>query len=319
MDIKKKLISNVVSIVKEDKQNIFYLIYYSVIEAILLLFIPLATSFIINSILSHSTISIAVLGTIVVISFILTTLLQVAKQYIIEKFEQKIFVTTGIKIASMAMKMRASSENVKNLIDKHMNYFFDIGAIQKIFPILLLDGTALVVKLLFSLLLLFVFDITLFLVGLFFFVVFVILLFVLGRNGITYSIERSNTKHDAIYYLQNIPEMEGEEDSILKEFDEHLIRFVNARVKIFHVVMRQLTLTFIIEGLVFSSFLIIGGYLVINSTLPLGEFVAAEIIVVSITSALKDFMKQIDYIYDMTEGFYKVEKLSLTLQGDEHV
>jgi len=53
--------------------------------------------------------------------------------------------------------------------------------------------------------------------------------------------------------------------------------------------------------------------------LPLGEFVASEIIVVSISYALKGFMKQIDYIYDMIEGLYKVQKLSFTLEEKKDV
>lgn len=315
MNIKKKLLSSMTSIIKEDKRKFFYLIYYSAIEAILLLSIPLAASFIINSVLAHANISLFVLGTIVIITFLLTTILQIAKQYIIEKFKQKIFVTTGIKIALMAIKHRDPSANVKHLVHKQMNYFFDIESIQKIFPVLLLDGTGLIVKLVFSLLLLLAFSTTLFFMGLFFVVVFVILLFVLGRHGIEYSIERSNTKHNAIYYLQNILEIHEEEGKILKFFDEYLMKYITARTHIFQVVIRQLTLTFLIEGLVISTFLIVGGYLVINSTLPLGEFVAAEIIVVTITNSLKSFMKQIDYIYDMIEGFSKVEKLSKSLEG----
>ncbi|MBL1243805.1 MAG: hypothetical protein COA39_005330 [Sulfurimonas sp.] len=47
--------------------------------------------------------------------------------------------------------------------------------------------------------------------------------------------------------------------------------------------------------------------------IPIGEFVAIEIIIISVVYALRDFMKQIDYIYDMIEGFYKVDKLSKTL------
>jgi putative ABC transport system ATP-binding protein len=65
-------------------------------------------------------------------------------------------------------------------------------------------------------------------------------------------------------------------------------------------------------------FLIIGGYLVINGSLPLGEFVAAEIVVTSITYALKGFAKQLDYIYDMIEGLYKVNKLSVGLEDKRH-
>ncbi len=314
----RSILSSIKTLIQEDKKQIFYLIYYSTIEAILLLSIPLASSFMINSILAHASISIAVLGGVIITTFLLAAVLQVAKQYIVEKFQQKVFVTMGIKIASQAIKTKDSNAQYKDTLDKHMNYFFDIEAIQKIFPIMLLDGTGLIVKLLLSLLLLLAFDVVLFQAGLFFFILFVILLFALGRNGISYSIERSNAKHEAIYYLQNIPQMQEDESTISQKFDEYLQSFIQARTRIFKVILSQLTLTYLMEGLIFSSFMIIGGYLVIHSTLPLGEFVAAEIIVVTITYALKSFMKQIDYIYDMAEGFYKVEKLSSTLEGDKN-
>ena len=83
--------------------------------------------------------------------------------------------------------------------------------------------------------------------------------------------------------------------------------------------MRQLSLTFIMEGLIITTFLIGGSYLVINGTLPLGEFVAAEIVIVAIVYTLKAFMKHLDYIYDMIEGFYKVNKLSTSLEDDKDV
>ena len=319
MNLKTKLMSKLVNIVKEDRENVFYLVFYSVIEAILLLALPLASSFIINSILAHANISVSVLGFIVIVVFIVTTMLQVVKQYITEKFEQKIFVSTGIKIAKMATKVKSSSSDTKHTINKYMNYFFDIVSIQKIFPILLLDGVGLFIKLIVSLLLLLVFDTSLFMAGLFFFILFVVILLYIGRNGVEYAIERSNAKHDAIYYLQNIPELDKEEVEILKDFDGYLKNFIYARERIFNVIIKQLTLTFMIEGVIFSSFLIIGGHLVINGNLPLGEFVAAEIIVVSIIYALKSFMKQLDYIYDMFEGLYKVEKLSLTLKESSDV
>jgi ABC-type bacteriocin/lantibiotic exporter with double-glycine peptidase domain len=72
------------------------------------------------------------------------------------------------------------------------------------------------------------------------------------------------------------------------------------------------------EGSILSGFLILGSYLVINGTLPIGEFVAAEIVIVSIIYSLKVFVKQIDYMYEMIEGLYKLNKLSASLSEDEH-
>lgn len=319
MDIKRKVISSIGKIIRDDKSNVFYLLYFSIIEAILVLSIPLASSFIINSILAHATISVFVLGIVVVIVFVFTTTLQIIKEYIIEKFQQKVFIQTGIKIAKMAVEMKDKPESEKHKIDKYMNYFFDISSIQKFFPVLLLDGTGLIVKILVSLLLLLAFDPMLFALGIFFFILFVVILSLLGKNGMHYAIERSDAKHNAIFYLQHIPYVDGEKEEVLSYFDKHLLNFIDARQRIFRVTMRQLSITFFLEGLIFSGFLIVGGYLVIDGVLPIGEFVAAEIVLVSITNALKGFMKQIDYIYDMVEGFYKVDVLSKSLGENSDV
>ena len=319
MEIQKNIYLSIKNILQEDKQNILYLFYYSTIEAILLLVIPLASSFIINSILAHATISIAVLGVVLIVVFTLITLLQIIKHYIIEKFEQKIFLNTGIEIAKMATKIHKVTNDKIRFIDKHMNYFFDITSIQKVFPMVLLDGTALVVKLIVSSLLLLAFDVSFFILGIILFFLFIILLYFLGKGGVKYAIERSDAKHNAIYYLQSIPDLKIDADIILEEYDEYLKKFIYARRKIFDVVIRQLSLTFVMEGLVFSSFLIFGGYLVVHGSIPLGEFVAAEIVVVSLIYALKGFMKNIDSIYDMAEGFYKIDSLSRSLKENSNV
>ncbi|EJF07628.1 hypothetical protein ThvES_00002210 [Thiovulum sp. ES] len=319
MNTKKTFFQNILEIVKDDKQNIFYLLYYSAIEAVLVLTIPLASVFIINTVLAHSSVSIFVLGVIVITIFLLITALQIIKEYIIEKFQQKIFVTSAIKISRMAVKMQQkASLETKQSMDKLMNYFFDITSIQKVFPVLLLDGTGLVIKVFVSLLLLLAFNPYLFSIGFIFFLLFFALIIFLGKNGANLAIARSDAKHSSIYFLQHIPYKEGKPSEILERFDGYLDRFVETRADLFRIVIRQLTLTFMAEGIIFSIFLIAGGYMVVNGILPLGEFVASEIIVVSITNALKGFVKQIDYIYDIIEGLYKVNKLSISLSEKQN-
>jgi ABC-type bacteriocin/lantibiotic exporter with double-glycine peptidase domain len=318
VNIRQKVLANIYKIIKEDRTNVGYLFSYSFIEAILVLSIPLATSLIINSVLAHTSISLFMIGVIVTVIFFMTTFLQIMKEYIVEKFQQKIFVQTGIEIANMAAKINPSKHKdaVENPIDKLMNYFFDITAIQKIFPLLLLDGASLVIKMVVSLVLLLLFDPYLFGFGLLFFVLFIVVLIFFGTNGMELAVARSDAKHKSIYYLQHIPEIEEEKAKRLEKFDTYLQEFVQARTNIFKVIIRQLSWTFLIEGLIFTGFLMLGGYLVINGKLPVGEFVAAEIVIVSITYAIKSFVKQIDYIYDMVEGIYKVDKLADSLAKD---
>jgi len=308
------VIKNFNRVIEEDKKNIFYLMYYSILEAFLLMVSPLASAIIINSVLAHATLSIGVLSFIVITIFSGITILQVLKQYIIEKFEQKIFVQHSIQLAEASVRLKLFEAD--NTINKYMNYFFDVISLQKLIPVLILNSASLVVKLIVSLLFLFIFDINLFLLGIFFIVLFVVVVLLLGKNGMLFAIERSDAKHETIYFLQNIHQNENENENIFQKLDELLIAFVEARKKMFLVVVRQFGLTFFMEGLILSLFFILGGYLVFEGKMPIGEFVASEIIIVSVTYAMRDFMKQIDYIYEVAEGSYKINKLSKKLEYD---
>jgi ABC-type bacteriocin/lantibiotic exporter with double-glycine peptidase domain len=305
-------------IIKKDKKNVFYLLYYAAIEAILILSIPLASSFIINSVLAHARISVHILGLVVVITFILIIFLKILQEYIVENFQQKIFVNTGTEIIELTSELKDNSSETKASLDKYMNYFFDVISIQKVFPVILLDGAGLFMKIIVSLVLLFIFNPILFISGLVLLIIYMYLLIYFGKDGIDRAIKRSDAKHKSIYYLQNVLESDQKREEILEAYDGYLNEFVKTRKDTFKIIIRQLTLTFFMEGVILSGFLILGGSLVINGTLPIGEFVAAEIIVVSIVYALKIFIKQIDYIYDMIEGFYKIDKLSLTLGEKSH-
>jgi len=306
---------NFKEIIQEDKKNILYLLYYSTIESVLLLVTPLTSAFIINSVLAHATVSIYAMAFIIMIIFFMITALQVLKSYMIEKFEQKIFVNKAIEISRLAAENKNHRD--KENLDKYMNYFFDVISIQKLFPNLLLAGSSLLVKLIISLVLLLIFDVSLFALGVFFIIIFSIIMIILGREGPRLATERSNAKHEAIYFIQDIPSSNSDPEDIYTKLDALLTDFVNKRNNIFSVIIKQLSLSYVSEGFILSSFFILGGYLVFQGAMPIGEFVAAEIIIISITYTMKDFIKQIDYIYDSFEGFYKIDKLNHTLRKEK--
>jgi len=143
-NIIQAVMENLSQVVSEDKKNVFYLLYYSMLEGIFLMVSPLASAFIINGVIAHATISITAMSVVVLVIFFIISVLQILKEYIVEKFEQKIFVQNSIKIAQLAIKIENNSN--KDTVDKYMNYFFDVISIQKIFPILLLNGSSLVIK-----------------------------------------------------------------------------------------------------------------------------------------------------------------------------
>jgi ATP-binding cassette subfamily B protein len=317
--LSKTIKEGFIKIITNDKAHTMYLLYYSALESVLLLSVPLASSFIINSLLAHASISLLALGFIVLSVLMMVLVLQVIKEYIIEKFQQKIFVDNAIEVGVLAENLRYSdNEERLSKSSKYMNYFFDILSLQKIFPLLVLDGAGLAMKIVVSLLLLLAFDPLLFGFGIFYFFVFITVVLFLGKGGFEKAVERSDAKHESIYYLQHITTDKRPTTKISGDLDGHLKNFIQKRRSLFNIIIRQMTWVFFMEVVIISGFLILGGSLVIQGTLPVGEFVAAEIIIVSIVYAIRAFVKQLDYIYDMIEGIYKVDKLSHMLEESKN-
>lgn len=317
MDIKDKVFHGFLQMLQSDKRSVLYVLYYTLLEGILVLSIPLTSSFVINSLIAHSYISIMSLAIIISVVFTFVIFLRIIQEYIIEKFEQKVFVREGYDIANKAFKLHQEKRNTEYPIDKLMNYFFDITTVQKIFPILILNGAGLIVQIIMTLLLLLVFDINLFVGALIIIVLYIFFIIFFGKNGIKFAVQRSDTKHNAIHFLQKVPSSENSQEQMLQELEQKMQEYVDSRQNHYGVRIKQLALSFFVQGLIITGFFILGGYLVINGKMPIGEFVAAEIIVVTLIYAMNSFVKQLDYIYDGIEGFYKIGKLSSSLDVQE--
>lgn len=317
MGIKTSVWQGFYNTTRSDLRSIYYIMYYTLIESVLTLVIPLVSSFVINSLMAHSSVSVVTLGIIIFIVFASITFLRLMQEYIVEKFEQRVFIEKGLEIAEKAYDIRDKSVKTEYPIDRLMNYFFDITTIQKILPIFIINGAGLIAQIVVSLILLMVFSPYLFLGAFFILLFYFIMIFVVGNNGIQSAIKRSDMKHSAIYALQKIPQTTDSREVTMQKIDKNMEDYVDSRQNHFKVVFRQLALSFIIQGVMLTGFFMFGGYLVINNHIPVGEFVASEIIVVSMIYALNYFIKQIDYIYDGIEGYYKVGKLSDSLESKE--
>ena len=310
----REILKEFLNLIKKDKRLIYYLTYYSLIEGILVLSIPLSLDFTINSIIAHSTFSVTVVGFIIIAIFVFITIARILQEYILEKFQQKIFVETGLQTFDLAKDIKNKSLNIDEPVKKVMNYFFDVTTVQKFFPIVILGGITLLVNVVVGFLLLLAFNIALFELAIIIFSIYVIILIILSHNGISYAKYRSNTKHEVFFFLQNIIFSKKEE----KEFLDILADYINARQKLFGVMIRQKTLTFIVQGIIYALFFILGGFLVIEGKIPVGEFIASEIIVVFINYALNNFVAYINYFYETIEGVYKISILRRYLGNEKN-
>ena len=309
----KEILRGFLTLLKEDKKLFSYIIYYSIIEGVLILSFPLAIDLTVNSIIAHASYSVVIIGFIIMVLFTFVALARVIQQYIVEKFQQKIFVEKAIEIFENSHSIAQKGLHFKEPVKKAMNYFFDITTVQKFFPTIMLEGTVLIVNIVVGFLLLLSFNLILFELAFITIIVYAVAIVLLGFNGVKYAKLRSDLKHETIYFLQNTPFSKKEKEKDTKEIDDILSKYIDARQSLFRVIIRQKTLSFFMQGLIYTLFFVVGGFLVINGKIPVGEFIAAEIIVVFMNKAITSFVKQIDYFYEIVEGVYKIHKLDVSV------
>ncbi|RYG85287.1 MAG: ABC transporter ATP-binding protein [Alphaproteobacteria bacterium] len=85
-----------------------------------------------------------------------------------------------------------------------------------------------------------------------------------------------------------------------------MVRYIIARREHFKVFWRQSAGSYVFQALASAGVLAIGGWLVINRQLTLGQLVAAQIIVVSVLAALEKLVRQAEDLFDLLTSMEKV-------------
>ena len=82
--------------------------------------------------------------------------------------------------------------------------------------------------------------------------------------------------------------------------------YLDARREHFGVLKRQYISLILMKVIIAGSLLILGGILVFQQQMNLGQFVAAEIIILLITSSVEKLILSMDTIYDVLTGLEKI-------------
>jgi ABC-type bacteriocin/lantibiotic exporter with double-glycine peptidase domain len=133
----------------------------------------------------------------------------------------------------------------------------------------------------------------------------VFLLVVLGIGGVRTSIAESYAKFDVAAWLEEVARCphtfrSGEGALLaLERADELSDRYISARKRHFSIIWRQTLFALLLEAVASTVLLGLGGWLVINRQLTLGQLVASELIVTLVLVALSKIGKYVEIFYDL--------------------
>ena len=303
-------------LLKIDKKDISQILFYAIFSGLVSLSMPLGIQAIINFIQSgRVSASWIVLVVLVVIGVALVGILSLMQLRITENLQQKIFVRSSFEFSYRLPKIKFEEYN-NQYPPELANRFFDTLTIQKGASKLLLDFSTALLQIIFGLILLSLYHP--------FFIVFGILLFLLlfsifrfsYSSGLYTSMKESKYKYKVVSWLQEIARnnfsfRKNENfDFALQKNDYLVSEYLSYREKHFGVIKRQFAQLIVFKIIITASLLIIGGFLVIQQQMNIGQFVAAEIIILLVINSVEKIIIGLETFYDVLTAVEKIGQVT---------
>lgn len=299
-----------------DQKEIKNVYIYSVFNGLVNLSLPLGIQAIINLIQGgQMNTSWVILVSLVVLGVAVAGILQIYQLRITEDLQQKIFSRSAFEFAYRIPRIKMN-ELYRQYAPELVNRFFDTISVQKGLSKILIDFSAAGLQVIFGLILLSFYHP--------FFILFsfllVIILFAIFRyttkKGLQTSLVESKHKYKTAHWLEELArtnitfKLAGKTDLPLNRVNENVDNYLDARESHFKVLVRQYSLMVGFKVLVATGLLAIGGILVMEQLMNIGQFVAAEIIILLIMNSVEKLILSLETIYDVLTSLEKIGQVT---------
>lgn len=302
-------------LLRPERQDLLRVVAFAVGVGLLGLATPVAVQALVNSVaMGGLPQPLVVLALMLLVFLGFSGALRVLQYWLVEILQRRLFARIA---ADLAWRLPRVTQEVHDRAHgaELVNRFFEVITVQKAGASLLLEGVATVLAAAIGLVVLAFYHPLL----LAFDVVLVLLMFVvvviLGRGATDTAIAESRAKYSVAAWLEGIarsklafrfdegPAQAGERTDLLTH------AWLHARSRHFRVLLRQNIAAAALFAIAGTALLGIGGLLVMDGQLTLGQLVAAELIVSSVLSSFSKFGKQLESYYDLLAASDKLGHL----------
>jgi len=313
---KVTIFGKLLEVLKYEKEEISAIYFYAIISGLVQLSLPMGIQSIIGFVLGGAiSTSLILLIVFVIAGVFVAGLLQVNQMKIIEKIQQQLFVRYSFQYAHTIPNL--SLKDVDGYyLPELVNRFFDTVSLQKGISKLLLDVPAATIQIIFGLTLLSFYHPVFIFFGMTLLLVLYLILRATGNKGIQTSIEESNYKYKVAGYLEELARVvttlkfsRGNRLHINRT-DEHTAGYLKSRTAHFRILVFQYWTLIGFKVVITSAMLIIGSILLVNQQLNIGQFIAAEIVILMVISSVEKLIINLDKVYDVLTSVEKITKLT---------
>ena len=309
-------VRRILQVIKLEKNEISSVYFYSILSGLIQLSLPLGIQSIISFVLGGAiSTSLVVMIILVVLGVFLNGLLQVNQMRLIEKVQQKIFVRYSFEFAERIPRLNLQSVDGYYLPEL-VNRFFDTVILQKGISKLLLDIPAATIQILFGLILLSFYNQVFIFFGLVLLLVIYLILRLTSAKGMESSLRESDYKYGVAGWLEEMARViksfkfSRSTSLNISKTDQLVTGYLTHRTTHFKVLLFQYWALVGFKVAITAAMLIVGSILLVNQQLNIGQFIAAEIVILIVIGSIEKLIGNLDSVYDVLTSVEKLGKLT---------
>ncbi len=295
-----------------EKKDTLQITYYAIFEGIVALSLPLGVQAIIN-LLQAAQVSASwiVLVLLVTGGVAFSGVLKLMQFRIIETIQQRIFTRASIELSYRFPKIKMGV--LRNYYPPELaNRFFDTLTIQKGISKILIDAPSALLQIIFALLLLSFYHPFFIIFGLLVLLLIYVVFNYTAKRGLDTSLKESKNKYKVAHWLQEIArtivsfKLSGKTKLALEKSDVLVDEYLKSRESHFKVLVMQYIQMISFKVIITAGLLLMGGFLVLTQQMNIGQFVAAEIIIILIINSVEKLILGLESLYDVLTSLEKL-------------
>jgi ATP-binding cassette subfamily B protein len=316
MPTNKGPVSRILNLLKLEQKEITAVYIYAILNGLIQLSLPVGVQAIIGYVLGASMrASLVVLITLVVLGVLIAGIMQVNQMKIIEKIQQKLFVRYSFAFAQHIPQLDLKKNDAVYLPEL-VNRFFDLPLLQKSLSKILLEIPTAVIQILFGLTLLSFYHPAFILFSIILISVLLLILKYTGGKGLATSLEKSKHKYKVAAWLEEMArviksiKLGKSNDLHLQRADTEIGNYLVARNNHFKVLLFQFNVLVFFKTIITAAMLIVGTVLMVNQQLTVGQFIAAEIVILLVLNSVEKLIINLSSVYDTLTAVEKVSEVT---------
>ncbi len=311
-----------------ESGDAWVVVIYTAAVGLVSLVLPVAVQAVVNTIAFGTLLQpLAVLTVMLFLALLAVAWLNAYRQYVAEMIQRRVFVRLAGDVADKLVRVEPRA------FDRYhgpelVNRFLEVVTVQKAGATLLLDGLTVGVQMVIGMILLAVYHPFLLAFDVLLAISLFVVLFPMGSGAIPTAVKESKAKYALLAWLEELARHQIAVKSraglvlALDRANELVKHYLHYRAAHFRILLRQIVGSFVLQAFASATLLGVGGWLVIDRQMTLGQLVAAELVVALITDGITKLGKHLELFYDLMASLDKLGYLTdlpREREGGEHL